>query len=64
VTPQSRAIVIRSLFFSAFLFAGFGAATLAGLVTIEETSRRILGICFLMVAAADVLIAFVLLTRS
>ncbi len=64
MTPRSRAIVIRSLFFSGFLFAGFGAASLAGLLMVEETSRNILGICFLMVAAADVLIAFALLTRS
>jgi hypothetical protein len=64
VTPHSRAIVVRSLFFSAFLFAGFGAATLAGLVAIEESSRGTLGVCLLLVAATDVLIAFFLLTRS
>jgi hypothetical protein len=64
VTSHTRGIVVRSLFFSAFLFAGFGASTLSGLVTIEESSRSTLAICLLLVAASDVIIAFFLLTRS
>jgi len=64
VTSRSRGIIVRSLFFSAFLFAGFAVATLAGLVTIEESSRNTLAVTLLVVAASDVIIAFFLLTRS
>ena len=55
---------MRSLFFTAFLFAGFAVATLAGLVTIDESSRSTLGVTLLAIAATDVIIAIFLLTRS
>jgi hypothetical protein len=64
VTSRSRGIIVRSLFFTAFLFAGFAVATLAGLVTIDESSRSTLGVTLLAIAATDVIIAIFLLTRS